>query len=162
MKNQYTVELDVPDLSFITAQAEHIAPGYVGADKDGRQIEGSMPRATYVMLPGDQTDGVRISKGYLDEELEFNWDIGGASGGMEIYKCASVDTSAKTWTGYKAVLTDGVYSFEETLTTGLSYFGGMEVKKGLVYSQDAKLRCPYTYSPCYHLHRRMELRPYRC
>lgn len=148
VKNQYTVELDVPDLSFITAQAEHIAPGYVGADKDGRQIEGSMPRATYVMLPGDQTDGVRISKGYLDEELEFNWDIGGASGGMEIYKCASVDTSAKTWTGYKAVLTDGVYSFEETLTTGLSYFGGMEVKKGLVYSQDAKLRCPYTYSPC--------------
>lgn len=145
VKNQYTVELDVPDLSFITAQAEHIAPGYIGADKDGRQVEGSMPLATYVMVPGDQTDGVKISKGYLAEELEFEWTVGSS---MEFYKCASVDTSAKTWTGYKAVLTDGVYSFEETLTTGLSYLGGMEVKKGLVYSQDAKLRCPYTYSPC--------------
>ena len=42
-------------------------------------------------------------------------------GGAEFYKCASVNTSAKTWTGYKAVLTDGVYSFEETVTEGLSY-----------------------------------------
>lgn len=48
---------------------------------------------------------------------------GGTSGGgsMNFYKCASVDTSAKTWTGYKAVLTDGVYSFEETVTDGLAY-----------------------------------------
>ena len=43
------------------------------------------------------------------------------SGGTSFYRCASVDTSAKTWTGYKAVLADGVYSFEETVTEGLSY-----------------------------------------
>lgn len=133
VKNQYTVELDVPDLSFITAQAEHIAPGYIGADKDGRQVEGSMPLATYVMVPGDQTDGIKISKGYLAEELEFEWTVGSS---MEFYKCASVDTSAKTWTGYKAVLTDGVYSFEETLTTGLSY-SAVEPEVGKVYSADA-------------------------
>ena len=40
---------------------------------------------------------------------------------MDFYKCASVDASAKTWSGYKAVLTDGVYSFAETVTEGLSY-----------------------------------------
>lgn len=47
---------------------------------------------------------------------------GGNSGGSAVYyKCASVDTVNKTWTGYKAVLTDGIYSFEDTVTTGLTY-----------------------------------------
>jgi hypothetical protein len=46
-------------------------------------------------------------------------DSGGGS--ADFYKCAAVDTSAKTWTGYKAVLTEGLYSFQETVTTGLTY-----------------------------------------
>lgn len=37
------------------------------------------------------------------------------------YKCDSVDKKNKTWTGYKAVLSDEGYSFEETLTEGLTY-----------------------------------------
>jgi hypothetical protein len=48
-------------------------------------------------------------------------ESGGSSNGGDYYKCASVDTDNKTWTGYKAVLTDGVYSFEETVTEGLPY-----------------------------------------
>ncbi|MBE6376686.1 MAG: LamG domain-containing protein [Lentisphaerae bacterium] len=48
-------------------------------------------------------------------------DPSSGSSGMDFYKCSSVDTSAKTWAGYKAVLADGVYSFEETVTEGLSY-----------------------------------------
>lgn len=51
--------------------------------------------------------------------------VGSLSGGgtsAEYYKCASVDTSAKTWTGYKAVQqANGGYTFEETATTGLTY-----------------------------------------
>lgn len=58
------------------------------------------------------------------------------SGGTSFYKCASVDTSTKTWTGNKAVLTNGVYSFEETITEGLSY-SSVTPKVGAVYSSDA-------------------------
>lgn len=50
--------------------------------------------------------------------------IGSLSGGTsaEYYKCASVDTGAKTWSGYKAVQQEnGGYTFEETVTTGLTY-----------------------------------------
>ena len=50
---------------------------------------------------------------------------GGSSGGgtsAEYYKCASVDTSAKTWSGYKAVQQEnGGYTFEDNVTTGLTY-----------------------------------------
>ena len=58
------------------------------------------------------------------------------SGGTSFYKCASVDTSAKTWTGYKSVLADGVYIFAETVTEGLSY-SAVTPKVGAVYSADA-------------------------
>lgn len=40
---------------------------------------------------------------------------------MNFYKCASVDTVEKTWTGYKAVLTDGVYAFNTVVTAGLKF-----------------------------------------
>lgn len=138
-------------------------PGYV---KSERKTTVGTAKGASTITPGtsDQTiaagtylTGALTVKGdanFTEENIADGvsmWGkVGTHKGGssMEFYKCASVDTSARTWTGYKAVLTDGVYSFEETLTTGLSYLGGMEVKKGLVYSQDAKLRCPYTYSPC--------------
>jgi hypothetical protein len=57
-------------------------------------------------------------------------------GGTSFYKCASVDTSAKTWTGYKAVLADGVYSFEEIITEGL-IFSSITPEVGKVYTADA-------------------------
>jgi hypothetical protein len=41
----------------------------------------------------------------------------------------------RTWTGYKAVLTDGVYSFEESVTEGLTYGGaGFTPEIGAVYN----------------------------
>ena len=58
---------------------------------------------------------------------------------MEFYKCASVDTENKTWTGYKAVLTDGVYSFEGTVTEGLSY-SVITPEVGKVYTADALVK----------------------
>ena len=57
------------------------------------------------------------------------------SGGENYYKCASVDTSAKTWTGYKAVLMNGIYKFESAVTTGLQYTTVVPVV-GKVYSAD--------------------------
>lgn len=37
------------------------------------------------------------------------------------YKCASVDTTAHTWTGYEATFANGAWSFAVTITSGLAY-----------------------------------------
>ena len=68
-------------------------------------------------------------------------EIGGSG---EYYRCASVDTSTKTWTGYKAVLNDGVYTFEDTVTQGLAYTSVMP-QVGNIYSADAMARVAYLY-----------------
>ena len=69
-------------------------------------------------------------------------EIGGGSG--EYYKCASVDTSAKTWTGYKAVLNGGVYTFENTVTQGLVYTSITPVI-GNIYSANALAKIAMLY-----------------
>lgn len=58
--------------------------------------------------------------------------------GAKYYKCASVDTATQTWSGYELVLTGGVYSVSETLTTGLSYAGFTPLVGG-VYNTDTSL-----------------------
>ncbi|MGN0332387.1 MAG: LamG domain-containing protein [Lachnospiraceae bacterium] len=68
---------------------------------------------------------------------------GGTSGtSAEYYKCASVYTSAKTWSGYKAVLNNGVYTFESTVTSGLTYTSVTPVV-GNIYSADALVQIAY-------------------
>lgn len=69
-------------------------------------------------------------------------EIGGGSG--EYYRCASVDTSTKTWTGYKAVLEEGGYVFGTDVTTGLTYdLKTPEV--GNIYSKDALIQVASIY-----------------
>ncbi len=74
-------------------------------------------------------------KGLLLDNKYFLPLVEGSGGAAEYYRCASVDTSAKTWTGYRAVLNDGVYTFENTVTTGLSYTS-VTPKAGSIYSSD--------------------------
>jgi hypothetical protein len=58
-------------------------------------------------------------------------------GDNAVYKCASVDTVNKTWSGYKAIWSDEYgYSFSETLTDGLSYGSAFEPIPGGVYDRD--------------------------
>lgn len=66
-------------------------------------------------------------------------DSGGATG-CEYYKCASVDTGNKTWTGYKAVTTDGIYSFEENATEGLTYGTAYTPKVDSIYNAAATIQ----------------------
>ena len=61
-------------------------------------------------------------------------------GYMAFYKCASVDTTAKTWTGYKAVLTDGVYSFEDNVTAGLTYGAAYTPGIDYIYNDGATVQ----------------------
>lgn len=57
----------------------------------------------------------------------------GGSSAMDFYKCASVDTENKMWTGYKAVLADGAYSFATSATSGLTYGTGYTPIIGSIY-----------------------------
>ena len=78
-------------------------------------------------------NGTEVSADGEPETVEsyYGWNgvLPSPSGGIKVYnigdaayyKCASVDTVNKTWAGYKAVLTGGVYSFEEAVTEGLTY-----------------------------------------
>ena len=66
----------------------------------------------------------------------------GSAGGssMDFYKCTSVSSdSSMTWTGRKAVLNEGVYSFESNSTEGLSY-GTVVPIIGNTYTRDCLTR----------------------
>ncbi len=66
--------------------------------------------------------------------------------GCTYYKCASVDTEAKTWSGYKAVQQEnGGYTFEETVTTGLAYTSVTPIVDS-IYSADALVKVEYLYT----------------
>ena len=68
-------------------------------------------------------------------------EIGGSG---EYYRCASVDTSTKTWTGYKAVHEDGGYVFETDVTTGLTFM--LKIPEvGNIYSEDALIQVASIY-----------------
>lgn len=74
-------------------------------------------------------------------------EIGSAGGSSaEYYKCASVDASAKTWTGYKAVFDSGAgtWSFESGVTSGLTYTS-VTPEIGGIYSADALARIQSLY-----------------
>ena len=75
-------------------------------------------------------------KGLLLDNKYFLPLVEGSGGSGEYYRCASVDTETHTWTGYKAVLNEGFYTFEDTVTTGLSYTS-VTPQVGKIYSQDA-------------------------
>lgn len=62
-----------------------------------------------------------VPAGTLAIKVGNNVFLAGGGGQTDFYKCASVDTVNQTWTGYKALLNNGIYTFEGTATTGLSY-----------------------------------------
>lgn len=62
-----------------------------------------------------------------------------SGGGAEFYKCASINSPNKTWTGFKAVMADGVYTFEQTSTTGLVFGGGFTPTVDKIYNADATI-----------------------
>ena len=55
---------------------------------------------------------------------------------MDFYKCASVNTVNSNWTGYKAVLSEGVYRYESSVTSELIYTSVTPVV-GSVYADGA-------------------------
>jgi hypothetical protein len=69
---------------------------------------------------------------------------GGGGGSMDFYKCVSVDREGKKWSGYKAVLNSGEYSFEESVTADLR-FNAVVPKAGKIYTADALAVIEYLF-----------------
>ncbi len=94
--------------------------------------------------PKDGDKGLLINNKFFIPFAESSGSGGDTS--AEYYKCASVDTEAKTWSGYKAVQQEnGGYTFEETVTTGLAYTSVTPVV-GSIYSADALVKVEYLYT----------------
>ena len=55
----------------------------------------------------------------------------------DYYKCVTVTSGGSTWTGYKAVLSGGIYNFSSSVTSGLSYGSGFTPEVGKVYADGA-------------------------
>lgn len=98
------------DLSFVTATEDKILEGFVGADKDGGQVHGSMPIAQVT-----ETDNkVTVSKGYLDETKEFtiNNEVGGT---WEIYQIKSYTPAESIVQSYRFYLESSQSQYAEQL-----------------------------------------------
>jgi hypothetical protein len=77
---------------------------------------------------------------YYSKSRELNsvWVAGDEGNGSGTANVALMKgSSEKTWTGYKAVLTDGVYTFEENVTSGLTYGTAYTPKVDGVFNADA-------------------------
>ncbi len=107
--------------------------------------------------PGNSTTGALVNglflssqtpkanqRGLLIDRKFFIPMVEAGGGSSEYYRCASVNTTAKTWTGYKAGLTDGVYAFASTLTSGLTYTSVTPVA-GSIYSADGLVKVDSLY-----------------
>ena len=95
------------------------------------------------------TPGIKIGSAYIVGGIGGNFiPAGPGTSTPNYYKCASVDTTNQRWSGYKAILTDSGCTFEETLTTGLSYPSASIPEVGHVYTEQGLLLglCSVYYS----------------
>lgn len=86
----------------------------------------------------------------MNNGLTYSGEVGGTwydnmeympvEGMTGVKGTATLDTDVpKTWDGYKAVLSGGVYTFENTVTTGLTY-SDIKPQKNLIYSADCMIK----------------------
>jgi len=91
------------------------------------------------------TPAVKVGDVILPAGIGGDFIPGSSQGSSTaFYKCTSVDTSNATWVGRKALLNDGVYSFESDSTTGLAYTAVTPIV-GEVYSSDALITASDLY-----------------
>ena len=64
----------------------------------------------------------------------------------DFYRCASVNTENNTWTGYKAILSNGSYSFEQNVTENLSCGNGFVPIINEIYDKFALIHVADLYT----------------
>ena len=98
------------------------------------------------MTWGVGTDYTSDSLLYMGSVGDSSWsdsDWNTVDGMTGVYGSTVMDADVpKTWDGYKAVLSNGVYSFEDTLTEGLTYSAVKPQEFG-VYNSDASIKADW-------------------
>ena len=113
-----------------------MSAGYVVVEDNGvlkaqkLSFDGTTPKFDGV---AEEITGVGIFETGLDEPA---YNGSGTGGSAKYYKCASVDTTAKKWSGYELVSQDGVYVVSDVETTGLTY-AGFTPLVNTMYNEDA-------------------------
>ena len=64
----------------------------------------------------------------------------------DFYRCASINTETHKWTGYKAVLSNGRYSFEQNVTENLPYGDGFTPVVNEIYDKFALIHVADLYT----------------
>ena len=122
--------------NYVPQEKGGMSAGYVVVEDNGvikaqkLSFDGTTPQFDGV---AEEITDVGIFETGLDEPA-----YSGGGGTAKYYKCSSVDTSNKTWTGYELVLQDGVYIVSDTLTEDLIYTGFTPVV-GTIYNEDTTL-----------------------
>ena len=122
-EKDYTIQYEIPEA---TEPVEGKAFAYSYVRDDGKTVYCEN-------LEGRNMDGTRL---YELGNLTF-----GPPSGAEFYVWGTLETvDIQEWSGNKAILTDGVYSFEENVTSGLTYGTGFTPEVGKIYNGDATVR----------------------
>lgn len=147
----YTGNVDEFALTLLTAQETESYTGDTAPVPDTEYPDPANPGGTGVVIDGlflSTSKPTANQKGLLINNKFFIPFAESSEGGTsaEYYKCASVDTEAKTWSGYKAVFdsTAGTWSFESGVTSGLTYTSITPVVGG-IYSADALVNVSFLY-----------------
>ena len=110
----------------LAANVTTVPSGYIASSQ---QL--TVPEASSATVAGGI---VTIPAGYVASAYTVSAGSGGAT---DYFKCATVTSGGSTWTGYKAVLTAGSYSFESVANSGLTYGSGFVPEVGKIYADGA-------------------------
>lgn len=82
---------------------------------------------------------VKVGNSFMPVGVGGAFEPGAGGGSTKFYKCASVDTTAKTWTGYEAYQDEnGLWNFADTVTN-LIYGNYYIPSNGVVYDATASV-----------------------
>lgn len=124
---------------------EGMSDGYVAVEENGELKLQKLSFNGTEATPDGATEAIGNVGLFATGMDEPAYDGGGTGGAAKFYKCASVDTSNKTWSGYEVLLDDGNFvtiSSEET--PGLIY-SVFTPAVGEIWSEDGMLQIS-TYS----------------
>lgn len=147
------------DVSDTTAEAGDVLSGRIFYTSGGTQTTGTIPTVTAslaanvttvpsgyiasaqtltVPLASSATVAggiVTIPQGYVP--AEYTVSAGGGGSSTDFFRCATVTSGGSTWTGYKAVLSGGSYSYESAASSGLTFGAGFTPQVGKIYDNGA-------------------------
>ena len=113
----------------LAANVTTVPAGYIAASQTL-----TVPLASSATVSGGI---VTIPAGYVASD--YTVSAGGGSA-TDFFRCTTVTSGGSAWTGNKAVLSGGKYSYESAVTSGLSYGSGFTPEVGKVYADGALIQ----------------------